>query len=73
MYIFLLFRDRERNRNYSVLVEISVSRLSPQSTKIITLIPYFLLSNQCKMPIRFMEENEQADLWIDLPQNQVCK
>lgn len=73
MYIFLPFRDRERNRNYNVLVEISVSRLSPQSTKIITLIPYFLLLNQCKMLIRFMEENEQADLWIDLPQNQVCK
>lgn len=65
------FRDNERNRSYYIIVEISLSQISPQNTKIITLLPYFLLSNEYYVPIRIMEENEQADLWIDLPQNQV--
>ncbi|XP_065221412.1 intermembrane lipid transfer protein VPS13A-like isoform X2 [Planococcus citri] len=63
-------RDRERNRSYYILVEITLSQLNPQLTKIVTLLPYFLISNESRFAIRYMEENEQADLWIDLPQNQ---
>ncbi|XP_078045899.1 intermembrane lipid transfer protein VPS13A isoform X2 [Augochlora pura] len=57
--------DTERGRKYKILTEIESSRLS-NFTKIITFLPYFYINNKTKRTLRFMEENDQADLWNDL-------
>nr|XP_012219129.1 PREDICTED: vacuolar protein sorting-associated protein 13A-like isoform X1 [Linepithema humile] len=62
----IICRDIERGRKYQILTEIESSRLSPIFTKIITFLPYFFISNKTKKALRFMEENEEADLWNDL-------
>lgn len=62
----IVCRDIERGRKYQILTEVESSRLSPIFTKIITFLPYFLICNKTKRALRFMEENEEADLWTDL-------
>ncbi|XP_012533549.1 vacuolar protein sorting-associated protein 13A isoform X2 [Monomorium pharaonis] len=62
----IVCRDIERGRKYQILTEIESSRLSPIFTKIITFLPYFFICNKTKRALRFMEENEEADLWNDL-------
>ncbi|XP_070527175.1 intermembrane lipid transfer protein VPS13A isoform X2 [Cardiocondyla obscurior] len=62
----IICRDIERGRKYQILTEIESSRLSPIFTKIITFLPYFFICNKTKRALRFMEENEEADLWNDL-------
>ncbi|XP_076634172.1 intermembrane lipid transfer protein VPS13A isoform X1 [Colletes latitarsis] len=62
----IVCKDTERGRKYQILTEIESSRLSPNFTKIITFLPYFYISNKLKRTLRFMEENDQADLWNDL-------
>ncbi|XP_020288636.1 vacuolar protein sorting-associated protein 13A-like isoform X2 [Pseudomyrmex gracilis] len=62
----IVCRDVERCRKYQILTEIESSRLSPIFTKIITFLPYFFIFNNTKRALRFMEENEEADLWNDL-------
>ncbi|EFN62404.1 Vacuolar protein sorting-associated protein 13A [Camponotus floridanus] len=62
----IVCRDIERGRKYQILTEIESSRLSPIFTKIITFLPYFFICNKTKKALRFMEENEEADLWNDL-------
>lgn len=62
----IICRDIERGRKYQILTEIESSRLSPIFTKIITFLPYFFINNKTKKALRFMEENEEADLWNDL-------
>ncbi|GBP39681.1 Vacuolar protein sorting-associated protein 13A [Eumeta japonica] len=57
---------RERSRIYRIFLQVSLSELCPQLTKIVTLSPYFLVYNDTKWYLRFMEENETADLWMDL-------
>lgn len=61
----IVCKDTERGRKYRILTEIESSRLS-NFTKIITFLPYFCISNKTKRTLRFMEENDQADLWNDL-------
>ncbi|XP_063534918.1 intermembrane lipid transfer protein VPS13A-like [Cydia strobilella] len=60
----------ERKINYRILLNVTLSELCPQLTKIVTLLPYFLVYNDTKRHLRFMEENEAADLWIDLAPQQ---
>ncbi|XP_076243831.1 intermembrane lipid transfer protein VPS13A [Calliopsis andreniformis] len=62
----IVCKDTERGRKYRILTEIESSRLSPNFTKIITFLPYFCISNKTKRTLRFMEDNDQADLWNDL-------
>lgn len=62
----IVCKDTERGRKYRILTEIESSRLSPNFTKIITFLPYFYITNKMKRTLRFMEENDQADLWNDL-------
>ncbi|KAE8750068.1 hypothetical protein FOCC_FOCC003192 [Frankliniella occidentalis] len=59
-------RDRERRRHYRILQSVQLSSGCPQLTKIVTLLPNLIVYNRCRRPLRFMEENERADLWIDL-------
>ncbi|XP_015437338.1 PREDICTED: vacuolar protein sorting-associated protein 13A-like [Dufourea novaeangliae] len=61
----IVCKDTERGRKYRILTEIESSRLS-NFTKIITFLPYFCINNKTKRTLRFMEENDQADLWNDL-------
>lgn len=62
----IVCKDIERGRKYRILAEINNSRLSPLFTKIITFLPYFFVHNKTKKALRFMEENDYADLWNDL-------
>ncbi|KAJ2950877.1 hypothetical protein O0L34_g5237 [Tuta absoluta] len=60
----------ERRTSYRLLMDVTLSELCPQLTKIVTLLPYFLVYNDTRRHLRFMEENEAADLWIDLAPQQ---
>ncbi|KAM3960055.1 LOW QUALITY PROTEIN: intermembrane lipid transfer protein VPS13A [Aphomia sociella] len=60
----------ERRTSYRILLNVTLSELCPQLTKIVTLLPYFLVYNDTKRHLRFMEENEAADLWFDLAPQQ---
>jgi len=40
-------------------------------TKIITVLPFYLVINNCSRPLRYMEENKATDLWFDLAVGQV--
>ncbi|XP_014604811.1 PREDICTED: vacuolar protein sorting-associated protein 13C-like [Polistes canadensis] len=62
----IVCKDIERGRKYRILAEIDNSRLSPLFTKIIIFLPYFFVHNKTKKALRFMEENDNADLWNDL-------
>nr|XP_018900199.1 PREDICTED: vacuolar protein sorting-associated protein 13A-like isoform X1 [Bemisia tabaci] len=66
----VICRDKERNKSYRILMNISTSSSSPHLTKVIKFLPNFLVSNQCFRPLRFMENNEKADLWFDLQHGQ---
>ncbi|XP_047508917.1 vacuolar protein sorting-associated protein 13A-like isoform X2 [Pieris napi] len=66
----LVCAHTERKINYRILLQVTLSELSPQLTKIVTLLPYFIVYNDTKKHLRFMEENETADLWIDLAPQQ---
>nr|CAD7428776.1 unnamed protein product [Timema monikensis] len=63
-------KDHERKRRYRILLNVTLSQLCPQLTRIVTLLPNFLVTNHTRKHLRFMEENERADLWIDLPPGQ---
>ncbi|KAG8309675.1 hypothetical protein J6590_078971 [Homalodisca vitripennis] len=63
-------RDRERKRRYRILLTVSLACSSPHLTRIVTLLPNFLVTNESRRPLRFMEDNERADLWIDLAPSQ---
>lgn len=60
--------DRERNKKYTFFLDIRLSHL--QLAKIIIISPYFVVINKTKRHLRYMEENEQADLWFDIAPNQ---
>ncbi|VEN41503.1 unnamed protein product [Callosobruchus maculatus] len=47
--------------------------MCPRLTKIVTILPSFLVSNNTDKPLRFMEHNEKTDLWIDLAPQQTIK
>ncbi|XP_072932453.1 intermembrane lipid transfer protein VPS13A-like [Epargyreus clarus] len=66
----LVCANPERRVNYRMLLDVTLSELCPELTKIVTLLPYFLVYNDTKKHLRFMEENEAADLWIDLAPQQ---
>ena len=54
---------------FQFLLKIEMSRLN--LTKIVTILPYFLVVNDTAYSLRYMEDNEQADLWIDISPNEV--
>ncbi|XP_017782614.1 PREDICTED: vacuolar protein sorting-associated protein 13A-like [Nicrophorus vespilloides] len=61
-------KDNERKKRYSFLLSIGLSEMCPRFTKIVTLLPSFLVSNHTNKELRFMEHNEKTDLWVDLGQ-----
>ncbi|KAL1131713.1 hypothetical protein AAG570_011326 [Ranatra chinensis] len=66
----VICKDRERKRNYRILLTVTLSEMCPHLTRIVTMLPNFLVSNESKRSLRFMEDNEKADLWIDLAPGQ---
>ena len=50
-------------------MSVSLSHLHP--TKIITFKPYFVLQNNSRHHLLYMEENESADMWLDIAPRQV--
>jgi len=51
-----------------------LSHLCPHLTTIITFLPNFSVVNSSNRSLRFMEDNQEADLWTDISQGQVfCK
>ncbi|XP_075226529.1 intermembrane lipid transfer protein VPS13A-like [Lycorma delicatula] len=62
--------DRERKRKYRILLKIELARSCPHLTKVISFLPNFLVNNKSRKALRFMEDNEKADLWIDLSPDQ---
>eukprot|EP00106_Octopus_bimaculoides_P016057 XP_014783499.1 PREDICTED: vacuolar protein sorting-associated protein 13A-like isoform X4 [Octopus bimaculoides] len=61
----IICNDKERNRKYQFMMQVQLSKM--KLTKIVTIMPYFLIMNNSHSRLRFMEDNEDADLWFDLP------
>ncbi|CAL4158065.1 unnamed protein product, partial [Meganyctiphanes norvegica] len=79
--------DETRNKKYRVLAKVTQSSLAAAAptegmqgsskiklylTKIITLMPYFIVRNLTQRPIMFMQVNDKVDLWYDC-QPQQCQ
>jgi len=65
----VICNDRERNRKYQFMLQIQLSKL--KLTKIVTIVPYFTVVNTTAHNLRYMEENEQADLWLSISPQEV--
>ncbi|XP_055887721.1 intermembrane lipid transfer protein VPS13A-like isoform X3 [Biomphalaria glabrata] len=64
----VICNDKERGKKYMFLIQIALSKL--RLTKLVTIMPFFLVINNSKQKLRYMEENEKADLWIDIDPDQ---
>ncbi|XP_046422194.1 vacuolar protein sorting-associated protein 13A-like isoform X1 [Neodiprion fabricii] len=62
----VICKDTERKRKYEIQLHVTISELCPVLTKIVTFLPNFLVVNKTRRSLRFMEDNEEADLWNDL-------
>ena len=51
------------------MLQIQLSRL--KLTKIVTIMPYFLVVNNTHHHLRYMEDDESADLWLNLGPHEV--
>ena len=40
-------------------------------TRIVTITPFFLVVNRMSRGLRYMEENETTDLWMDIAEEEV--
>ncbi|XP_071548119.1 LOW QUALITY PROTEIN: intermembrane lipid transfer protein VPS13A-like [Panulirus ornatus] len=73
--------DGMRGRKYRLLAKVKQSTLTAQTpnegvqgiaqgklhlTKIVTLMPYFLVRNLTARPLKFMQENDKVELWYDI-------
>ncbi|CAH0559657.1 unnamed protein product [Brassicogethes aeneus] len=63
-------KDHTRRKKYMVFTKCSISNICPQLTKIVTLMPSFIIVNHTEKHLRFMEHNEKTDLWNDLEPSQ---
>ncbi|XP_037798990.1 vacuolar protein sorting-associated protein 13A-like isoform X1 [Penaeus monodon] len=77
--------DNNRGKKYRLLAKVKQSTLKAEMpsegvqghlhgklhlTKIVTLMPYFLVRNLTQRPLRFMQENDKVELWYDIPPQQ---
>ncbi|KAK8726845.1 hypothetical protein OTU49_010090, partial [Cherax quadricarinatus] len=73
--------DSVRGRKYRILAKVKQSTLTAQApiegvqgpnrgklhlTKMVTLMPYFLIRNLTARPLKFMQENDKVELWYDI-------
>ncbi|XP_044757951.1 vacuolar protein sorting-associated protein 13A-like [Coccinella septempunctata] len=63
-------KDNERKKKYLFFLTITLSKMCPRLTKVVTLLPSFLIRNETNKHLRIMEENEKTDLWNDIAPQQ---
>lgn len=68
----IVCKDKERGRRYSILAKCSASLCSPRLTRIIKLLPNWVVCNNTPKYLRYMELNERTDLWLDLGPGDCC-
>ncbi|KAG8198773.1 hypothetical protein JTE90_007083 [Oedothorax gibbosus] len=56
--------DKERNKKYHFFVNVEMSKTL--MTKVVVIKPFFLVINNTESHLRFMEKNENTDLWFDI-------
>ncbi|XP_077977339.1 intermembrane lipid transfer protein VPS13A-like [Glandiceps talaboti] len=61
-------RDKRHDRTYQFWLEITMSHLT--LTKIVTLMPYFLVLNKTESSLSFIEEGLKAAVWVDVKPNE---
>ncbi|XP_030755861.1 vacuolar protein sorting-associated protein 13A-like [Sitophilus oryzae] len=66
----VICKDNERKKKYLFFLNTSLSNFCPRLTKIVSILPSFLVINNTEKALRFMENNEKTDLWIDLEPSQ---
>ncbi|RZC35875.1 vacuolar protein sorting-associated protein 13A-like, partial [Asbolus verrucosus] len=66
----IICKDNERKKKYLFFLSIKLSQMCPRLTKIVTLLPSFVVTNNTNKNLRFMEHNEKTDLWTDLDSHQ---
>ncbi|BFZ09736.1 hypothetical protein BsWGS_12775 [Bradybaena similaris] len=64
----VICNDKERGKKYMFMIQITLSKL--HLTKLVVIMPFFLVINNSKQKLRYMEENEHADLWVDIEPGQ---
>ncbi|XP_070568681.1 intermembrane lipid transfer protein VPS13A-like isoform X2 [Ptychodera flava] len=57
-------KDKRHDRIYQFWLEIKMANLT--LTKIVTLMPYFLVLNETSDSLSFMEEGLKAAVWVDI-------
>ncbi|XP_033739881.1 vacuolar protein sorting-associated protein 13C-like [Pecten maximus] len=62
--------DKERQKRYRMMLQCQWSSL--KLTRIVTILPFFLVVNNSSHNLRYMEENEETDLWEDLKKGKCC-
>ncbi|XP_056015608.1 intermembrane lipid transfer protein VPS13A-like isoform X3 [Ostrea edulis] len=60
----VICNDRERKTKYRLMLQFQWSDL--KLTRIVTITPFFLVVNKLSRALRYMEENETTDLWLDI-------
>nr|XP_034335213.1 vacuolar protein sorting-associated protein 13A isoform X3 [Crassostrea gigas] len=60
----VICNDKERKTKYRLMLQFNWSDL--KLTRILTITPFFLVVNKTSRALRFMEENETTDLWMDI-------
>ncbi|XP_061177627.1 intermembrane lipid transfer protein VPS13A-like [Saccostrea echinata] len=66
----VICNDRERKTKYRLMLQFQWSDL--KLTRIVTITPFFLVVNKSSRGLRYMEENETTDLWLDIAEGE-CK
>ncbi|XP_008187329.1 vacuolar protein sorting-associated protein 13C isoform X2 [Acyrthosiphon pisum] len=66
----VICKDKERQKKYRILMKPVLSHLCPHLTTIVTFLPNFSVVNNFNRSLRFMEDNQDADLWTDILQGQ---
>nr|XP_022286655.1 vacuolar protein sorting-associated protein 13A-like isoform X3 [Crassostrea virginica] len=66
----VICNDRERKTKYRLMLQFQWSHL--KLTRIVTITPFFLVVNRTSRGLRYMEENETTDLWMDIAEEE-CK
>nr|XP_006815972.1 PREDICTED: vacuolar protein sorting-associated protein 13A-like [Saccoglossus kowalevskii] len=61
-------KDKGHDRIYQFWLEIKMSNLT--LTKIVTLMPYFLVLNKTNETLSFLEEDLKAAVWVDVKPNE---
>ncbi|XP_071819504.1 intermembrane lipid transfer protein VPS13A-like isoform X2 [Apostichopus japonicus] len=65
----IICRDEDHDRTYQFWMDIRLSNLS--LTKIVTLMPYFLIQNHTDITLSYVEEGVKAGVWVNIKPGEV--